>query len=113
MGEVAGNHSRFLYDFSPDSLVLRWTHDFAPRILYSFEEEDEGQITASELIRRVESQDVNPQELWVAGAIASTSDGKKLAQLGVNVLTGIKLVVETLKQRIARDLELPVVELTK
>lgn len=113
LGEVAGNHSRFLYDFSPDSLVLRWTHDFAPRILYSFEEDDEGQITASELIRRVESQDINPQELWVAGAIASTSDGKQLAQLGVNVLTGIKLVVETLKQRIARDLELPVVELTK
>ncbi|MHC5748219.1 MAG: type I-B CRISPR-associated protein Cas7/Cst2/DevR [Nostoc sp.] len=112
LGEVAGNHSRFLYDFSPDSLVLRWTHDFAPRILYSFEEDDEGQITAFELIRRVESEDINPQELWVAGAIASTSDGKKLAQLGVNVLTGIKLVVETLKQRIARDLELPVVELT-
>jgi CRISPR-associated protein Cst2 len=113
LGEVAGNHSRFLYDFSPDSLILRWTHDFAPRILYSFEEGDEGQITADELIRRVEAKDINSQELWVAGAIASTSDGKKLAQLGVNVLTGIKLVVETLKQRIARDLELSVVELTK
>ncbi|MDA1191862.1 MAG: type I-B CRISPR-associated protein Cas7/Cst2/DevR, partial [Candidatus Poribacteria bacterium] len=31
LGEVAGNQARFLFDFSPDSIVLRWTDDFAPR----------------------------------------------------------------------------------
>lgn len=112
LGEVAGNHSRFLYDFSPDSLVLRWTHDFSPRLLYCFEEQ-EGEITAPELVRRVEAKDLDPKELWVAGAIANTPDGEKLEELGANVLTGIKVAVTTLKQRIARDLQLPQLELAR
>jgi CRISPR-associated protein Cst2 len=110
LGEVAGNHSRFLYDFSPDSLILRWTHDFAPRFLYCFEEGQEEEITAPELIRRVEAQDINPQELWVAGAIANSSDGEKLKNLGVNVLIGVKAAVERLKQQIATDLQLSLSE---
>ncbi|MFE1743956.1 type I-B CRISPR-associated protein Cas7/Cst2/DevR [Coleofasciculus sp. H7-2] len=113
LGGVAGNHSRFLYDFSPDSLVLRWTHDFSPRLLYCFEENDEQEILVPELIRRVEAEDINPKELWVAGAIANTPDGEQLEELGVNVLSGIKTAVEILKQRIAKDLQLPQMELTK
>ena len=31
--EVAGNQSRFLYDFAPESLVFRWTDDCAPNAL--------------------------------------------------------------------------------
>jgi len=113
LGGVAGNHSRFLYDFSPDSLVLRWTHDFSPRLLYCFEENELGEISISELVRRVEAKDIDPKELWVAGAIANTPDGEHLEELGVNVLSGIKTVVEILKQRIARDLQLPQRELAK
>ncbi|UZQ55106.1 DevR family CRISPR-associated autoregulator [Trichothermofontia sichuanensis B231] len=105
LGEVAGNHSRFLYDFSPDSLVLRWTHDFSPRFLYCYEEED-GDITVPELIRRVECGDIDPKELWVTGAIAKTADGDRLEELGANVLAGIKQATELLKQQIVRDLEL-------
>ena len=105
LGEVGGNHSRFLYDFSPASIILRWTHDFAPRILYSFEEED-GNISVPKLIRRIEDEDIDPKELWIAGEIAQTSEGDLLEESGVNVLGGIKKLVETLKVTITRDLEL-------
>lgn len=33
IGKVAGNQARFLYDFSPDSIILRWTHDFSPAFI--------------------------------------------------------------------------------
>jgi CRISPR-associated protein Cst2 len=103
LGEVAGNHSRFLYDFSPDSLVLRWTHDFSPRFLYCFEEAEES-ISVPELIRRVEDGDIDPKELWITGAIAKTEDGDRLDKLGANVLAGIKQTAELLKRSINNDL---------
>ena len=112
LGEVAGNHSRFLYDFSPDSLVLRWTHDFSPRILYCFAEKDE-EISIEELIRKVKNQDIEPQELWIAGAIAESQEVKELKELGVNIFPGIKLAVQSMKQVIARDLQLPQLELIR
>ena len=107
LGEVAGNHSRFLYDFSPDSLILRWTHDFSPRLLYCFSEDEAGKISVPELLRRIEDEDIAANELWVAGQIAKTPDGDKLEENGVNVLGGIKKLVEILKERIASDLRLP------
>jgi CRISPR-associated protein Cst2 len=112
LGEVAGNHSRFLYDFSPDSLVLRWTHDFSPRFLYCFEEE-EGNISFSELVRRVEAGDINPNELWIAGAIANSEEADNLGERGANVFLGVKAAVEDLKQEIASDLQLPTLELAR
>ena len=107
LGEVAGNHARFLYDFSPESFVFRWTHDFSPRFLYCFEENESGQVSAPELVRRVQVGDIDPKELWVAGAIANTPNGNTLEKLGANVLAGTKVAVETLKQVIVRDLQLP------
>jgi hypothetical protein len=106
LGEVGGNHSRFLYDFSPDSLVLRWTHDFSPRMLYCFAENQEGEITLPDLMRRVEAEDISSNELWVGGAIANSPDGETLAELGANVFPGIKETVEDLKERLASDLKL-------
>lgn len=105
LGEVAGNHSRFLYDFSPESLILRWTHDFAPRILYSFEENDAGVVSASELVRRVENGDIAAEELVVAGAIADSETGERLKALNVSVIGGIKPAVAQLRQRIAEALK--------
>ncbi|MCG8361740.1 MAG: type I-B CRISPR-associated protein Cas7/Cst2/DevR [Pseudanabaenales cyanobacterium] len=113
LGEVAGNHSRFLYDFSPDSLVLRWTHDFSPRFLYCFAKHENNAIAAPDLVRRVEVGDIEPKELWIAGAFANTPDGERLEELGANVLTGIKRAVEMLKRQIGRDLEIPELELAQ
>jgi CRISPR-associated protein Cst2 len=112
LGEVAGNHSRFLYDFSPECLVLRWTHDFSPRILYCFEE-DEGEISIGELVRKVKNQDIEPQELWIAGAITESEEVEELEELGVHIFPGIKLAVQSMKQVIARDLQLPQLELIR
>ncbi|MFN6475209.1 DevR family CRISPR-associated autoregulator [Nostoc sp. DedQUE07] len=101
IGEVAGNHARFLYDFSPESIVMRWTHDSSPRFLYCFEEDELRNITVPDLVRRVEAGDIDPKELWIGGAISKT-----LEDLGANVFPGVKAVVEALKQVIAEDLQL-------
>ncbi|MBD2359775.1 DevR family CRISPR-associated autoregulator [Anabaena minutissima FACHB-250] len=101
IGEVAGNHARFLYDFSPDSIILRWTHDFSPRLLYCFEEDELRNISTPDLVRRVEAGDIDPKELWIGGAISST-----LEDLGANVFPGVKTTVEALKQVITQDLQL-------
>jgi len=112
LGEVAGNHARFLYDFAPESLVLRWTHDFSPRILYCFEEND-GEISLGELIRKVKNQDIEPEELWIAGTVSQLEEVKELEQLGVKIFPGVKLAVQSMKQVIARDLQLPQLELIR
>jgi CRISPR-associated protein Cst2 len=104
IGGVAGNHSRFLYDFAPDSIVLRWTNDFSPRLLYCFTEDD-GDISAPDLLRRIEAEDIDPNELWIAGAILDTEIGESLEAKGVNAFKGIKLAVEDIKRKIQRDLE--------
>ena len=101
IGEVAGNHARFLFDFSPESIVLRWTHDFSPRFLYCFEEDETGEMLVPDLVRRVAAGDIDPKELWIGGAISET-----LGDLGANVFPGVKSVVEALKQVIAEDLQL-------
>jgi CRISPR-associated protein Cst2 len=106
LGEVAGNHSRFLYDFSPESLVLRWTHDFSPRLLYCFDQDESGTVSVTELVHRVKFGDIAPKELWVAGAVAQTPEGDALRELGVNVVGGIKAAVTQLKQQISQDLGL-------
>ena len=101
IGEVAGNHARFLFDFSPESIVLRWTHDFSPRFLYCFEEDETGEVLVPDLVRRVGAGDIDPKELWIGGAISET-----LGDFGANVFPGVKSAVEALKQVIAEDLQL-------
>lgn len=103
LSKVGGNHSRFLYDFAPDSMVLRWTHDFSPRLLYCFVEEN-GEISAPDLLRRIQAGDIDPKELWVAGAILNTETGEQLEEYGVNAFQGIKPAVEDIKSRIREDL---------
>ena len=46
---VAGNHARFLYDFSPEIIILRWTPDPAPRMLLCFDEDERGAISLARL----------------------------------------------------------------
>lgn len=101
LGEVAGNHARFLYDFSPESMILRWTHDFSPRILYSFEEDDAGNISVPDLKRRIEAGDIDPKELWIGGKIS-----EELGDIGAHVYPGIKKTASELKKQIAQDLDI-------
>lgn len=86
---VAGNHGRFLYDFSPEAIIIRITDDPAPRILYCFDTEDGGQtVSADDLLKRIESGDVLPEELLVGvsdldSPLANSLKKKKIAVSGV------------------------------
>ena len=102
LGEVAGNHSRFLFDFSPESIVLRLTHDPAPRILYCFEEDDSGQINADELVRKIESGDIDPNELFIGGRL---SEDTTLTGIdGMKVFPGVKGTIEAFKTELETQL---------
>lgn len=101
LSEVAGNHARFLYDFSPESIVLRWTHDFSPRLLYCFKQDEAGTLSVIDLIRRIDAGDIDPKELWIGGKIART-----LEESGANIFPGVKATVEALKQVIRGDMQL-------
>jgi len=92
LGEVAGNHGRFLFDFSPESIVLRLTDDPAPRILFCFEQAADGSIDIGELIRRVQAGDINVDEVFVGGRIA---ENPALDEAGVTgVFPGVKKAAE-------------------
>lgn len=89
--KVAGNHGRFLFDFAPDSLVLRITSDPAPRLLYCFDSQDDGRtVGAAALIEKIQAEDIDPQELYIGGSIANTACGKALTELKANVYPGVK-----------------------
>lgn len=88
LGEVAGNHGRFLFDFSPESIVLRVTQDPAPRILYAFGDAGDGNTTVDDLIRKVVAGDISAKELVVGGAIVT--DGLRKALAGADLHLGVK-----------------------
>lgn len=92
LGEVAGNHGRFLFDFSPESIVLRITQDPAPRLLYIFEEDprDCKIIQAPALVARCESLDIPAEELIIGGGLSQTEQSKKLEKLGAKVVPGVR-----------------------
>jgi CRISPR-associated protein Cst2 len=86
LGTVAGNHGRFLFDFSPDSVVFRITDDPAPRLLYCFNTQDDGKtVDAEVLLMRVKHGDIKPEELILGGPIAESATGKELAAAGAFV----------------------------
>jgi CRISPR-associated protein Cst2 len=94
---VGGNHARFLYDFRPESIVIRVTQDPSPWIMDSFKRMGES-IGCPKLLRLVEVGDVNPHELIVAGEVADTLYGQKLAEAGVKVLRGVKEAISTAQE---------------
>lgn len=100
--QVAGNHARFAYDFSPASIVLRITNAHSSKIQNCFEHDDENRaFTVDKLIRRVESGDILASELIIGGEIADTDEGKQLADLGVKVFQGIRAAATEARKRIA------------
>jgi len=109
--EVGGNHSRFLFDFSPDTVVFRWSDDFAPRILYGFDMNAEGSVSFSAVLQKVKDGDIDPKELFIGGSIVHSLDeeSKKLlsgATISNGGKAGVKAAAEALKQRIKADLKL-------
>ena len=103
---VAGNHGRFLFDFSPEAIVVRITDDPAPRLLYCFESDDDGKtVSAPSLVARVRSGDIAPSELIVGGAIASGETGGQLRECGVESISeGVKSAIDAACERINNQL---------
>jgi CRISPR-associated protein Cst2 len=103
LGTVAGNHGRFLFDFSPDSLVIRITDDPAPRFLYCFDTDDNGNsVDAKALLTRVNSGDIDGKELILGGPIAVNNTGKALKERGafVGEQPGVKAAAAEAVRRI-------------
>ena len=74
LGPVAGNHGRFLFDFAPESLVIRITDDPAPRILYCFGTDDDGKtVHLKALEQKISLGDVSNDELIIGGAVTTGS----------------------------------------
>lgn len=102
LGEVAGNHSRFLFDFSPESVIFRITEDPAPRILYTFQEQN-GNIVIPELLRKIESGDIAQDELYIGGSITQSPE---LASLATCCCKGVKEAATKLKEEMKKKLPL-------
>lgn len=99
---VAGNHARFAYDFSPASIVLRFSQAHASRIQNCFDHhEARRSYTVERMIRRVESGDIPASELIIGGELAETDEGKRLAELEVTVLPGVRVAAAEARKRIA------------
>jgi CRISPR-associated protein Cst2 len=100
LGTVAGNHGRFLFDFSPDAVVFRVTDDPAPRLLYCFDTADAGKtVTAASLLKRIDAGDVKADELVVGvgdldSQLAAAFKEEKVA------VSGVKAAAEEAVKRI-------------
>jgi CRISPR-associated protein Cst2 len=100
--QIAGNHARFAYDFSPYSIVFRVTNAHSSKIQNCFEHDEENRtFTVARLIKRVASKDISADELIIGGEIANTDEGKQLKELGVTVLHGVGEAAQEARKRIA------------
>ena len=105
LAEVAGNQSRFLYDFAPDSVIFRWTDDFAPRFLYGFEMDSEANLSFADVLEKVRSGDIPANELFIGGKIINTlSDSEKELLNGASLHEGVKAAANAVKEKIKTDL---------
>lgn len=97
---VAGNHGRFLFDFSPEAIVLRITDDPAPRLLYCFDTNDGGRsVNADSLVARIASKDISIDELIVGVSDTNSPLAASLRQAGVNV-QGVRSAIAAASERI-------------
>lgn len=104
LGTVAGNHGRFLFDFSPEAVVFRLTADPAPRLLYCFETEDEGKtVHASSLFNRLESGDIKGEELVVGVSDLKSPLAEEFKRHKVPVM-GVKAAAEEAVKRVNKQL---------
>lgn len=91
LGTVAGNHGRFLFDFSPEVVVIRLTQDPAPRFLYCFDTPDDGKtVHAKTLIDRINAEDIKANELIVGAADTGSTLAADLKARNVTVLGVVK-----------------------
>lgn len=106
LSNVGGNHGRFLYDFSPESVIFRWTHHPVPQFLYCFKQPDANTLTAPRLKQLIECEEISASEIWIFGGYAFTKEAEDLKQEGVNVYPSIRKGSQALIDQIQTDLNL-------
>ena len=106
LSNVGGNHGRFLYDFSPESVIFRWTHHPVPQFLYCFEQPDADTLTAPRLKQLIDCEEIPASEIWIFGGYAFTEEAEQLKQQGVNVYPSIRKGTQALIDQIQTDLNL-------
>jgi len=100
--QVAGNHARFAYDFSPASMVMRVTNAHSSKIQNCFEHDEESRgYTVKRLIERVESNDIPAIELFIGGEVTKTDEGTRLKELGAQVFVGVRAAADAVRARVA------------
>ena len=105
LGTVAGNHGRFLFDFSPDTVIIRLTHDPAPRLLYCFDTTDDGKtIVAPTLLSRLTNGDIDPKELILGVSDVDSTLAGELKGKGVPVF-GVRKACDEAVTRINAQLK--------
>lgn len=106
--KVGGNSNIFNYDFSPDSIVFRWTNNFSSHISYCFEAGDsvgkKVKLT-SEFLDEIDCEEIPANELWVAGPIIKSlpKDNKLIKE---HLEHSPRKLIEKLKNAIKKDLKL-------
>jgi CRISPR-associated protein Cst2 len=106
LGTVAGNHGRFLFDFSPDAVIFRLTPDPAPRLLYCFNTKDDGKtITADALVARLKVEDIKKDELILGVSDFESPLAQQLKSNGIDPL-GVKAACAEAVKRINAELKI-------
>ena len=100
---VGGCHARFLFDFAPEAIVLRWTTDPAPRVMFCFDQDERGRLSLKTLLRRITGGDVAPGEVLVGTAIDGIPELDALRAVGVHVFDGVKRAVDAVLTRVQTD----------
>jgi CRISPR-associated protein Cst2 len=100
----AGNHARFLFDFAPDAIVLRWTTDPAPRMMFCFDQYEDGRLSLAKLVARVKGGDISPSELAV-GTAESIDGLEELKKLKVAVHDGVKKAFTAIISRVRETIK--------
>jgi CRISPR-associated protein Cst2 len=98
---VGGTHARFLFDFAPEAVVLRWTADPAPRIMFCFEQDEVGKVSLAKLLARVTGNDIDPKEL-VIGTADTVAGLEQLRAAGAAVHPGVKAAFADIAVRVGK-----------
>ncbi len=104
LSNVGGNHARFLYDFSPESAIFRWTHHPVPQFLYCFKQPGADTLTAPRLVQLVECEEIPPEEIWILGGYAFTEEAEALAKKGAKIYPSLRKGIKALSAQISTDL---------
>jgi CRISPR-associated protein Cst2 len=106
LSEVAGNQSRFLFDFSPEAVIFRWTNDFAPRMLYGFSMDNGGRLNLASVLGRLDMGDLDPAEMVIGIGkpdLLTDSARETLTKHGIHP-TGVLKAAAEVKARMSKEL---------